>query len=71
MALLGKRVSRFIFGSRQRMQKEEKAMTHMRRVRSMACVLVAVTLIVALLAEAPSPRVRDDGKKIVTLRSLN
>jgi subtilisin family serine protease len=47
------------------MQQEEKAMTCMRRIRTMACVLVAVTLMVTLLSGGAFGASADNLRKIV------
>jgi subtilisin len=46
------------------MQREGKAMTHMRRVRSIMCILVAVTLVITQFGAAPAAS-GDDGRYIV------
>jgi subtilisin family serine protease len=47
------------------MQSEEKAMAHMRRVRTMACVLVAMTLMVSLLGGSAFAATADKRRKII------
>jgi hypothetical protein len=57
-------VSCFDFDSRNRMQRE-RAVPYMSRVRTMACVLVAITLMVTLLCGSAIAAIADNRRKII------
>ena len=65
-----KHVIRFVFGGRQLTQSEEKAMAHMNRGKTMACVLVAITLIVTWLCGSTFATSENDLRLIVTFTPL-